>query len=106
MPMNATEFITIMYGMVGIIATIGYFPQVIKLVKSKRCDGISVKSWILWTYTSSVSVIYAFYVMSDPTFQFVTGINFVGTVIILCLTIYQTKRTIRAEKALVSLQNK
>ncbi|MFT7144324.1 MAG: hypothetical protein ACI8QY_000373, partial [bacterium] len=37
MPMNATEFITIMYSMVGIIAIIGYLPQIITLVKNNSC---------------------------------------------------------------------
>lgn len=86
--MNATEIITILYGMVGIIGSIGFLPQIIHLIKNNTCEGISIKTWLIWTYCSTISIIYALSQTSDHVFQFVTGVNFIGTAIILALALY------------------
>lgn len=104
--MNATEFITIMYSMVGIIAIIGYLPQIITLVKNNSCVGISIKSWIVCTYTSAVSTCYAFYVISDSVLKFVTTVNLVCCSVILYLALQHKRKSVNTQRQDTSLQNK
>ncbi|MBR3890025.1 PQ-loop repeat-containing protein, partial [bacterium] len=44
----------ILLGIVSFCTFISYFPQTIKLLKTKKSEDISIQSWILWV-TSSFS---------------------------------------------------
>lgn len=52
--------VILMY-IVTILTYISYIPQIYKLIRDKRSEGISINSWILWGSSSFLSIIYAFY---------------------------------------------
>ena len=39
---------------------ISYFPQIIKLVKTKRSIDLSVGTWIIWVTTDVLALVYSF----------------------------------------------
>jgi uncharacterized protein with PQ loop repeat len=91
--MSAIELLTFMYGMVGIISLVGYLPQILELIRNKTCTSVSIKSWLIWTYTSLVSTGYAFFAISDTALQFVTSVNAMGCIVVLTLAIYRKSQT-------------
>ena len=49
----------ILLGIVSICTFISYFPQTIKLIKTKKSNDLSIQSWILWVTSSLAYTIYA-----------------------------------------------
>ncbi len=44
---------------VSVIALSAYLPQWIKLLQTKSSDDISLRSWILWMFSTSLAIYYA-----------------------------------------------
>lgn len=42
----------VLLGIVSICTFISYFPQTIKLLKTKKSSDLSIQSWILWVTSS------------------------------------------------------
>lgn len=43
----------------GVIDNISYIPQIIKLLKTKKSEGIAVSTWIMWSVGDIFNIIYA-----------------------------------------------
>lgn len=43
----------------AIIDSISYIPQIIKLIKTKKSEGIAVSSWTLWCLGETLNMTYA-----------------------------------------------
>ena len=77
--------IAFLYAGTGIVATIGYLPTIIDLIKNKR--SANRNSYIIWTLCSGITFLYALLVISDLLLEIVTGLNFASCAIILLLTL-------------------
>ena len=48
----------ILLGIVSFCTFISYFPQIVKLIKTKKSEDLSVQSWILWVTSSLAYTLY------------------------------------------------
>lgn len=80
------HLLSLAYGSVGIVALIAYFPTIKDLLHHKK-KSANTASFIIWTATSGISFLYSIFVLPDPLFRFVSGVNFLAcaTVSILSL---------------------
>ncbi len=77
--------IAFLYAITGIIVTIGYFPTIRDLTKG--IASANINSYIIWTFCSAITFLYALLVVSDLLFEIVTGLNFASCAIILILAL-------------------
>lgn len=69
-------------GIVSFCTFVSYLPQVIKLIKTKKSEDLSIYSWILWVTSSSSYTLYAILVSKDIMLIFETCLE-----LFFCLTI-------------------
>lgn len=82
------SIIGFLYSLVGVIALIGYMPQIITLWKAKNpCTDVSIPTWLIWISTWIVSLIYGITELGDIKFSMIATINIVGHAIIIGLTL-------------------
>lgn len=77
----------ILLGIVGFCTFISYFPQTIKLLKTKKSDDLSIQSWILWVTSSLSYTLYAILVSKDGMLIFETCLELFFCLVILILAI-------------------
>ena len=77
----------ILLGIVSICTFISYFPQTVKLIKTKKSNDLSIQSWILWVTSSLAYTIYAIIVSKDFMLIFETSLELTFCIIILILAI-------------------
>lgn len=77
--------IAFLYASTGIIATIGYLPTIKDLIR--KIANANIHSYIIWTFCSCITFLYALLVISDLLFEIVTGLNFASCAIILILAL-------------------
>ena len=77
----------ILLGIVSICTFISYFPQTMKLIKTKKSNDLSIQSWILWVTSSLAYTIYAMVVSKDVMLIFETSLELSFCLIILMLAI-------------------
>ncbi len=79
-------------GIVSVCTFISYFPQTVKLLKTKKSDDLSISSWILWVISSISYTTYAICVSKDAMLIFETSLELFFCLLILLLTIrYKNK---------------
>jgi len=77
----------ILLGIVSFCTFISYFPQTIKILKTKSSKDLSVKSWILWVISSFSYTLYAILISKDIMLIFETCLELFFCLLILILTI-------------------
>jgi len=77
----------VLLGIVSICTFISYFPQTIKLLKTKKSSDLSIQSWILWVTSSFAYTVYAIVVSGDFMLIFETGLELFFCLVILGLAI-------------------
>lgn len=83
----------ILLGIVSFCTFISYFPQTIKLLKTKKSDDLSIQSWILWVTSSLSYTLYAVLVSQDGMLIFETCLELFFCLLILILAIiYRNKK--------------
>ncbi len=81
----------VLLGIVSICTFISYFPQTIKLLKTKKSEDLSIQSWVLWVVSSFSYTLYAVIVSKDFMLIFETGLELSFCLIILMLVIKYRK---------------
>jgi len=81
----------VLLGIVSICTFISYFPQTIKLLKTKKSEDLSIQSWVLWVVSSFSYTLYAVIVSKDFMLIFETGLELSFCLIILMLAIKYRK---------------
>lgn len=81
----------ILLGIVSICTFISYFPQTVKLIKTKKSEDLSLHSWILWVISSFSYTLYAIIVSKDFMLIFETSLELFFCLIILILAIKYRK---------------
>ena len=56
-------------GIVSVCTFISYFPQTVKLLKTKKSDDLSISSWILWVISSISYTAYAISALRSENFS-------------------------------------
>lgn len=77
----------ILLAIVSICTFISYFPQTVKLIKTKKSEDLSIQSWILWVTSSLAYTIYAVIVSKDFMLIFETSLELAFCLVILILAI-------------------
>ena len=77
----------ILLGIVSFCTFISYFPQTIKLLKTKKSSDLSIQSWILWVTSSFSYTLCAILVSKDGMLIFETCLELFFCLIILVLAI-------------------
>jgi uncharacterized protein with PQ loop repeat len=82
----------ILLGVVSLCTFISYSPQIIKLIKTKKSEDLSVSSWILWVVSSFSYTLYAFLCSNDFMLIFETSLEFFFCLLTLILALkYKSK---------------
>ena len=89
-------FGNILLGLVSICTFISYFPQIIKILKTKDASDLSIQSWILWVVSSISYYIYALFYNGEIMLIIETGLEALFCLIILFLSIEYRKSKLNA----------
>ena len=81
----------ILLGIVSVCTFVSYFPQTVKLIKTKKSEDLSLHSWILWVISSFSYTLYAIIVSKDFMLIFETSLELFFCLIILMLAIKYRK---------------
>jgi len=87
------SIIGFLYSLVGVVALIGYTPQIITLWKSKTSSkDVSISTWLIWLSTWCISLTYGIVELADLKFCIIAVINIVGHLIIIGLTLKNRRK--------------
>ena len=81
----------ILLGIVSLCTMISYLPQTIKLIRTKKSNDLSIKSWVLWVTSSLSYTIYAVLCSKDFMLIFETSLELSFCLIILLLALRYRK---------------
>lgn len=81
----------ILLSIVAFCTFISYFPQTIKLIRTKKSSDLSIGSWILWVTSSFSYTLYAVLVSKDGMLIFETSLELFFCLVILILAIIYRK---------------
>lgn len=81
----------ILSSIVAFCTFISYFPQTIKLIRTKKSSDLSIWSWILWVTSSFSYTLYAVLVSKDGMLIFETSLELFFCLVILILAIIYRK---------------
>ena len=83
--MDILTIITILYAFTGVVGVIAYLPTIRDL--TKNIASANIHSYVLWTASTGVALLYALFVISDLLLELVVGLHFAACAIILILAI-------------------
>lgn len=81
----------ILLGIVSVCTFISYFPQIIKSLKTKSAEDLSVWSWVLWVVSSLAYTLYAVLCTNSFMLIFETALELGFCIIILLCAIFFRK---------------
>ncbi|MDZ4846350.1 MAG: hypothetical protein SH857_12455 [Chitinophagales bacterium] len=81
---HAFDIIKFAYGLVGIIGFIAYIPTIKDLYLHKKRSANRL-SYVLWTLSTFIAMLYSFFVLNDFLFRLVSTLNFIACAITLLL---------------------
>lgn len=84
------EGLTISYAFAGIICCLAYFPTIRDLYFRKKASA-NTTTYILWTITSLITLLYSFFILNDALFMIISVSNFVLCTLISYLSIAKFK---------------
>lgn len=83
------QALTFLYSLGAVITAISYMPQIWRLLNDKsHADSISLQTYGLWVYATSVSFLYATLINGDIFFMLSTGCCFAGCTTITLLVLF------------------
>ncbi len=80
------EGLTISYAFAGVICCIAYFPTIRDLYFYKKASA-NTTTYILWTITALITLLYSFFILPDTLFRIISVANFVFCSLILYLSV-------------------
>ncbi len=87
------DIIIFAYACTAVIATVGYIPTIKDLWLHKK-KSANITSYVIWTVSSAISFLYAFFILPDLLFQIVSGLGFFSCAVILVLSLVLKYRKI------------
>ena len=89
----------ILLGIVSVCTFVSYFPQIVKSLKTKKAEDLSIWSWILWVISSLSYTLYAILCTNSFMLIFETSMElFFCAVILLCSIIFRKNKTNKLEE--------
>lgn len=96
------DVLSFLYASVGLIALMGFAPQVLNLLRATgQSKAISISTWVMWSYTATVTLLYVLYVNGDTPLIVVSAINCTGHWLILSLVTYNRYFRFRDEDIVI-----
>ena len=81
----------ILLGIVTMCTMISYLPQTVKLIKTKKSNDLSLKSWILWVVSCLSNTLYALLCSDEVMLLVETSVEFFFCLLILFLAVKYRK---------------
>ena len=81
----------ILLGIVTMCTMISYLPQTVKLIKTKKSNDLSLKSWILWVVSRQSYTLYALICSDEVMLLVETSVEFFFCLLILSLAVKYRK---------------
>lgn len=86
---------------VTICTYISYVPQIVKIIKTKSSEDLSIASWVLWFISSTCDTVYSI-VLSRPELIIASLSEFILIMITLILSfVYKNRKTITLDEHLM-----
>lgn len=80
------QIIILAYAATGIVGVLAYWPTIKDLYHHKLASA-NIVSYVLWTSTGLISLLYSVLIIHDLLLNIVTGLHFVACLIVLLLSI-------------------
>ena len=93
--MNPISFFEVLVGMIGVLMSIGYFPQAFRIWQKKSSADVSVSTYVILSLGTFVWVIYGVLIW-DMTIIFGFSVGVIGSWLMLGLTLYYRNRPERS----------
>jgi hypothetical protein len=77
--------LTIAYAFAGILCCLAYFPTIKDLYLHKKASA-NTTTYLLWTVTASITLLYSFFILPDAMFRVISIANFLFCSVILFLS--------------------
>lgn len=85
---------------VSVCTFASYFPQIVKCLRTKKSEDLSIWSWILWVTSSLAYTLYAVLCQDNFMLIFETSLELLFCVIILiCTIVFRDKKDKNKENA-------
>lgn len=85
---------------VSVCTFASYFPQIVKCLRTKKSEDLSIWSWILWVTSSLAYTLYAVLCQNNFMLIFETSLELLFCVIILiCAIVFRDKKDKNKDKA-------
>lgn len=88
----------VLLGIVSVCTFISYFPQIVKCLRTKQAEDLSIWSWILWVISSLSYTLYAFICTNSFMLIFETCLELSFCLIILICAIVFRRNNPQKEK--------
>ena len=83
----------ILLGIVSVCTFMSYFPQIVKCLKTKQAEDLSIWSWALWVVSSLSYTLYAIIYTNSFMLIFETALELTFCLIILiCAIVFRKNR--------------
>lgn len=81
--MSVESAITLLYLTVPVISSIGWVPQIVRLVRNPSLGlGMSLPTWGTWSFTGLVSLLYSIVVVGDIPLIVTMSVNAAGQIVV------------------------
>jgi uncharacterized protein with PQ loop repeat len=77
------NILTVLYAATGAISILAYLPTMRDLWQGK--SSANSPSYMLWTFCGAIAVLYGLFILHNPLYNVVTGLNFLSCATILIL---------------------
>lgn len=78
--------LSIAYGSMGIFSVMGYWATIKDLFCFKK-PSANITTYVMWTYTSGVGLLYSIFILPDFLFRLISAIGFICCFSILLLSL-------------------
>lgn len=76
---------------IGVLQLVAYVPQIVKLIRTKKSEDLSLSSWFLWLVVDTCWVCHSWFYLGDLNQTLVTGIELLLVVSVFVLSWYYGK---------------
>lgn len=77
--------LTVAYVFAGVICCVAYLPTIKDLYFHKKASA-NTTTYILWTITAFITLLYSFFVLPDLLFRIISAANFIACALVLVLS--------------------
>lgn len=104
--MELSTFLTAAYGVMGVVAVVGYLPQFLAFKKHpEACRTAPVSTWGLWTGQAVTNLGYAVIVNGDPMMMAINGATVMALGSCMVVLVYGRTRVCVGESIPETLDN-